>query len=116
VGEFEKVNDQESSVDCDYDWADEAGHIRIGLEWTRHLFPKMTKQEVINRHAMLKQYWTDWMKRHHNEGTHGWEKFLPRMEKAIAKLATKEGSGNEKPANITYGGTDVFDFEMNSSR
>lgn len=112
VKEFEIVQDSSSSIDCDYDWADEAGHIRIGLEWTRHLFPNMTKQEVIKRHAMLKDYWANWMKRHHVEGTHGWDDFLQRLETVITRMAEREDSGHASPAKISYGGTDIFDFDM----
>jgi uncharacterized ferritin-like protein (DUF455 family) len=112
VREFEALGDKPSSVDCDYDWADESGHIRIGLEWTRFLFPGMTKQEVIARHAQLKAFWAGWMKARHERGEHGYDRFLPRIEKLAAEIAKREGTGGGKPAKLTYGGTDVFDFEM----
>lgn len=116
VKEFDKVGDKKSSVDCDYDWADEAGHIKVGLDWTRLLFPKMTKAQVIERHNALKQYWADWMKKRHADGTHGYGKFLPRMEKIIAELIAKEGRNDlSKPIAIIYGEANVFDFEMTGS-
>src|SRR5687768_5594628 len=55
VKEFNAVGDRPSATDCDYDWADESGHIRVGLAWTRHMLPDLTKQQVIERHAKMRE-------------------------------------------------------------
>ena len=114
VGEFTSLGDAQSAVDCDYDWADESGHIRVGLAWTRHLYPGWTKQQVIERHTHLKQFWAAWMQARHADGTHGYETFLPRIERLAATMAERAGTPEGNPARLSYGGTDVFDFEMDA--
>jgi uncharacterized ferritin-like protein (DUF455 family) len=111
VGEFKALGDANSSVDCDYDWADESGHIRVGLAWTRFIYPTLSKQQVIDRHAQLKAFWANWMQARHADGTHGYDRFLPRIEKLAAAM-TDPDVAETRPAKLTYGGTDVFDFEM----
>ncbi len=112
VGEFTSLGDAESAVDCDYDWADESGHIRVGLAWTRRLYPGWTKQQVIERHTQLKQFWAGWMQARHADGSHGYETFLPRIDRLAAAMADRADTPDGKPARLSYGGTDVFDFEM----
>jgi uncharacterized ferritin-like protein (DUF455 family) len=112
VKEFNAIGDAPSAVDCDYDWADESGHIRVGLAWTRYLHPEMTKAQVIERHTQLKNFWTDWMRRHQQNGTHGYEHFMSRIERLAKQIAQSENASNAKPAKLSYGGTDVFEFEM----
>ena len=112
VGEFTALGDAPSAVDCDYDWADESGHIRVGLAWTRHLYPGWTKRQVIGRHAHLKQFWAAWMQARHADGTHGYGHFLPRIERLSAALSAASDQPDGPPARRSYGGTDVFDFDM----
>ncbi len=113
VKEFKQLGDQPSAVDCDYDWADESGHIRVGLAWTRYLYPQLTKQQVIERHTQLKEFWTNWMRQHHENGTHGYERFMQRIETLAAQIARGEEScSTSAPAKLSYGGTDVFAFDM----
>jgi hypothetical protein len=111
VGEFRTLGDDQSAVDCDYDWADESGHIRVGLAWTRLIFPTLTKQQVIERHADLKGFWARWMHDRHVDGTHGYGPFLPRIERLAAAMSVDDRP-DARPARLSYGGTDVFDFEM----
>jgi uncharacterized ferritin-like protein (DUF455 family) len=113
VTEFNALGDAPSAVDCDYDWADESGHIRIGLAWTRYLHPQMTKAQVIERHTQLKKFWTGWMRQHQQNGTHGYEHFMQRIETLAANIAACETTTNTtRPAKLSYGGTDVFEFDM----
>jgi hypothetical protein len=112
VKEFNALGDVPSAVDCDYDWADESGHIRIGLAWTRYLYPQMTKPQVIERHTQLKEFWTNWMRSHQQNGTHGYEHFMKRIETLAGKIGDAEPATKSKPAKLSYGGTDVFAFEM----
>jgi len=117
VREFIALGDAPSAVDCDYDWADESGHIRVGLAWTRYLYPQMTKTQVIARHTQLKNFWTNWMRQHQQNGTHGYEHFMKRIEMLAPKIADRENpAATSKPAKLSYGGTDIFEFDMPADR
>lgn len=84
--ELSIANDFDGAQDCDYDWADESGHISIGLAWIKALYPKWSKEEIMKETTQLLTEWREWIQRHHREGTHGYEKFLERIE---AKLSTQ---------------------------
>ena len=87
------MGDPYSSQDCDYDWADEAGHIRYGQDWLKALFPDMPKSEIIRRTQEVVGDWKEWIAQRHRDGTHGYDAFLPRIEarcEAMPKLGNRE--------------------------
>lgn len=79
------MGDPYSSQDCDYDWADEAGHIRYGQDWLKALFPQMPKAEIIRRTQEEVAMWKEWIADKHRSGQHGYDDYLARIE---AKCAT----------------------------
>lgn len=86
TGELWAMGDPYSSQDCDYDWADEAGHIRYGQEWLKVLYPDATKQELIRRTQEEVNAWKEWIAEKHTTGSHGYEDFLPRIEVKCALM------------------------------
>ena len=80
------MGDPYSSQDCDYDWADEAGHIRYGEEWLKTLFPEMPKSEIIRRTQEEVALWKEWISEKHRSGQHGYEVFLPGIEEKCARM------------------------------
>ncbi len=80
------MGDPYTSQDCDYDWADEAGHIRYGQDWIKALFPKMAKEEVSARTQREVDDWKEWIAEKHLTGQHGYDVFLPRIEAKCAKM------------------------------
>lgn len=80
------MGDPYSSQDCDYDWADEAGHIRYGQDWIKALFPQMSKEEIIARTQREVESWKEWIAEKHRTGKHGYEVFLPRLEAKCALM------------------------------
>lgn len=84
--ELWKMGDPYSAQDCDYDWADEAGHIRYGQDWLKALFPAMPKQEIIQRTQREVELWKEWIAEKHRSGQHGYEVFLPRIEARCARM------------------------------
>lgn len=86
TSELWKMGDPYSSQDCDYDWADEAGHIRYGQEWLKALFPQLPKQEIIRRTQEEVELWKEWIADKHRSGHHGYEVFLPRIEAKCARM------------------------------
>ena len=81
-----KMGDPYSSQDCDYDWADEAGHIRYGQAWIKALFPDLPKQEIIRRTENEVKQWKEWIADKHRSGQHGYEFFLPRIEAKCTRM------------------------------
>ena len=84
--ELWRMGDPYSSQDCDYDWADEAGHIRYGQDWIKTLFPTMPKQEIIQRTQREVDLWKEWIAEKHRSGQHGYEVFMPRIEAKCAAM------------------------------
>lgn len=80
------MGDPYTSQDCDYDWADEAGHIRYGQDWIKTLFPNMPKEEIIARTKREVDDWKEWIAEKHRTGRHGYDLFLPRIEAKCARM------------------------------
>ena len=81
-----RMGDPFSAQDCDYDWADEAGHIRYGQDWIKAVFPNLAKSEVIARTQREVALWQEWIAEKHRTGRHGYEVFLPRIEVRCARM------------------------------
>ena len=84
--ELWKMGDPYSSQDCDYDWADEAGHIRYGQDWLKALYPDTPKSELIRRTQQEVNLWKEWIADKHLSGHHGYDFFMPRIEAKCALM------------------------------
>ena len=102
------MGDPFSSQDCDYDWADEAGHIRYGQDWIKALFPDRPKHELIARTQREVEQWKEWIADKHRTGRHGYDVFLPRIEAKCARMPGLANPEHFKPlgssaATTSYG-------------
>ena len=102
------MGDPFSSQDCDYDWADEAGHIRYGQDWIKALFPDLPKNEIIARTQREVEQWKEWIADKHRTGQHGYDVFLPRIEAKCARMPGLANPEHFKPlgssaATTSYG-------------
>ena len=84
--ELWKMGDPYSSQDCDYDWADEAGHIRYGQDWLKAIFPETPKSELIRRTQEEVALWKQWIAGAHLSGNHGYDLFLERIEAKCRRM------------------------------
>ena len=82
-----QLGDPCSAQDCDYDWADEAGHIRYGQDWIKALFPSLPREEIIARTQREVAWWKEWIADKHATGKHGYDVFLPRIEAKCAQMS-----------------------------
>ena len=103
-----QMGDPYSSQDCDYDWADEAGHIRYGQSWIKALLPSMPKDEIIARTQQEVAWWKEWIAEKHTTGKHGYDEFLPRIEARCANMPAVGNPEHFKPlgssaATTSYG-------------
>jgi uncharacterized ferritin-like protein (DUF455 family) len=80
------MGDPYTAQDCDYDWADEAGHLRYGQEWIKTLFPALPKEEIVRRTQRDVELWKKWIADKHRTGQHGFEVFMPRIEAKCALM------------------------------
>jgi uncharacterized ferritin-like protein (DUF455 family) len=107
-GELRAMGDPYTAQDCDYDWADEAGHIRYGQEWIKSLFPNMSKEELVKRTQKEVQAWKDWIAERHHTGQHGYDGFMQRIEAKCARMPALANPEHFKPlgssaATSSYG-------------
>ncbi|MCX6927186.1 MAG: DUF455 family protein, partial [Verrucomicrobia bacterium] len=93
------MGDPFSSQDCDYDWADEAGHIRYGVDWIKALFPDLPKSEM------------EWIAEKHRTGQHGYDVFLPRIEAKCARMPELASPEHFKPLGSSAATTS---YELNA--
>jgi uncharacterized ferritin-like protein (DUF455 family) len=103
-----KMGDPSSAQDCDYDWADEAGHIRYGQQWIMALFPNRPKVEIISRTEREVTLWKEWIAEKHATGKHGYDTFLPRIEAKCRQMPALAHPGHFAPlgssaATTSYG-------------
>lgn len=97
--ELRTVNDLSAAQDCDYDWADESNHISFGLAWIKAIYPDWDKEKIMSETQAIVTEWIDWMKHKHENGEHGYEKFMARIE---AKTLTAEDDANRINAAPTH--------------
>lgn len=103
-----EMGDPYTAQDCDYDWADEAGHIRYGQDWIKAVFPQMPKAEVIARTNREVELWKEWIAEKHRTGQHGYDVFLPRIVERCARMPVPPHPEHFKPlgssaATASYG-------------
>lgn len=85
-------NDFEGSQDCDYDWADESGHISFGLAWIKALYPDWSKEKIMSETQEIVGDWSAWIARYHQEGLHQYDKFMERIEARVEVLLQQESA------------------------
>jgi uncharacterized ferritin-like protein (DUF455 family) len=108
--ELWQMGDPHSSQDCDYDWADEAGHIRYGQDWLKALFPNTPKAEIIRRTQEEVALWKEWIADKHRTGHHGYDGFLKRIEEKCATMPALANPEHFRPLGSSAATTS---YELN---
>lgn len=80
---FSAMEDAASTQDTDYDWADEAIHLRYGYTWLQHLLgpDKERMNEVV---ASAGEMWDTWLADRWQRGEDGYGPFMERIDAKIA--------------------------------
>ncbi|NOU73745.1 DUF455 family protein [Paenibacillus sp. LMG 31458] len=84
------VNDLNGAQDCDYDWADESNHISFGLSWIKAIRPEWDKERIMEETQQIVTEWVEWIQHRHESGTHGYEKFMERIEAKSQKITDNQ--------------------------
>ena len=81
---YEEMGDAFSAQDCDYDWADEAIHLKYGHTWLRHL---LGEERMADLPAMVKrarEQWEEWRLAQWAAHPDTYAAFMPRLQAKMA--------------------------------
>jgi hypothetical protein len=81
---YDELGDKTTSQDIDYDWADEAIHLRFGYTWLQHLLGPDAKERMP---ALVKEagaMWERWLAARWERGEDGYGPFMERLDVKIA--------------------------------
>lgn len=89
---FTAMDDAATTQDTDYDWADEAIHLKYGYTWLMHLFgsDKEKVSEVVTRAGEM---WDTWLAERWERGEDGYGPFMERIDAKIAADERAELAG-----------------------
>lgn len=81
--QFRAMDDMATTQDTDYDWADEAIHLKYGYTWLQHMLgdEKERLPEVVARAGSM---WDTWLAERWERGEDGYGPFMERLDARIA--------------------------------
>jgi hypothetical protein len=86
---FDGMADGASAQDTDYDWADEAIHLRYGYTWLQHMLGN-DRERLTALVSQAGAMWDRWLAARWERGEDG---YVPFMERIDAKIAAAEAAG-----------------------
>jgi hypothetical protein len=91
--QYAALGDSTSSQDSDYDWADEALHLRYGYTWLQHILGAEAKQRLPELVKEAGELWERWLEERWSRGEDGYGPFMERIEARIAAAEAAERAG-----------------------
>lgn len=91
--EYDAFGDEATAQDIDYDWADEAIHLRYGYTWLTHILgadAKAKLPEVVERAGEM---WNTWLAERWERGEDGYGPYMERIDAVIAAAEAKAAVG-----------------------
>jgi uncharacterized ferritin-like protein (DUF455 family)/ferritin-like metal-binding protein YciE len=88
---FSAMDDAASTQDTDYDWADEAIHLKFGYTWLQHMLGP-DKEKLPEIVARAGEMWDTWLAERWERGEDGYGPFMERID---AKIAAAEQEQRE---------------------
>lgn len=82
--QYEDLGDTSTAQDTDYDWADEAIHLKYGFTWLSHIFGDKAKTEMEPAVQRAGEMWETWLKEQWDNGEDGYGPYMKRIEAKIA--------------------------------
>jgi uncharacterized ferritin-like protein (DUF455 family)/bacterioferritin (cytochrome b1) len=82
---FDELEDSTTSQDTDYDWADEAIHLRYGYTWLQHILGTEAKERLPGLLKQAGAMWDEWLAERWERGEDGYGPFMERIEARIAE-------------------------------
>ncbi|HEU5101081.1 MAG TPA: DUF455 family protein [Roseiflexaceae bacterium] len=81
---YAALGDTASAHDSDYDWADEAIHLRYGYTWLQHILGAEAKERMPALVNQAGELWERWLEERWSRGEDGYGRFMERIEARIA--------------------------------
>jgi uncharacterized ferritin-like protein (DUF455 family) len=94
---FESLEDNSTAQDTDYDWADEAIHLRFGYTWLQHLLGPEAKERMPALVSESNGLWTKWLTERWERGEDGYGPFMERIEAKIGAAEAASRAGGSVP-------------------
>lgn len=82
--EFDAMDDADTAIDTDFDWADEAIHLKYGFTWLQHLVGADKPDEMKALVQRAGQMWDTWLAERWDRGEDLYGPFMERIEARIA--------------------------------
>jgi hypothetical protein len=81
--EFTAMDDTDTAIDTDYDWADEAIHLKYGFTWLQHIVGADKPDELKALVARAGEMWNTWLAERWDAGEDMYGPFMERIEARI---------------------------------
>lgn len=97
--QFRAMEDMATTQDTDYDWADEAIHLKYGYTWLQHMLGE-EKERLPEVVARAGEMWDTWLAERWERGEDGYGPFMERIDARIAaaEREAEDLARNEQPA------------------
>jgi hypothetical protein len=82
--DYDNLGDTATAQDTDYDWADEAIHLKYGFTWLTHIFGDKAKTDMEPAVRRAGEMWETWLQERWDNGEDGYGPYMERIEAKIA--------------------------------
>ncbi len=89
--QYDQLGDVSSAQDTDFDWADEAIHLRYGYTWLQHLLGPDAKTRMPEMVKQAGALWDAWLAERWERGE---DAYGPYMERIDARIAQAEAEAH----------------------
>jgi uncharacterized ferritin-like protein (DUF455 family) len=81
--EYDEIGDSDTAFDTDFDWADEAIHLKYGFTWLQHFVGKDKPDELKALVERAGEMWNTWLAERWERGDHLYDPYMERIERRI---------------------------------
>ncbi|MGC4190489.1 MAG: DUF455 family protein [Thermomicrobiales bacterium] len=92
--QFNAMDDTDTAIDTDYDWADEAIHLKYGFTWLQHIVGKDKPDELKELVERAGEMWNTWLQERWDNGEDLYAPFMERIDAIIGGA-----SGSSEPGS-----------------
>lgn len=89
---YDELGDVATAQDTDYDWADEAIHLKFGFTWLNRILGDEAKTKLEPLVSRAGEMWETWLQERWERGEDGYGPYMERIEARIA-AAGAEAAG-----------------------
>ncbi|HYI23969.1 MAG TPA: DUF455 family protein [Thermomicrobiales bacterium] len=86
--EFGAMDDSDTAIDTDYDWADEAIHLKYGFTWLQHIVGADKPDELKALVERAGEMWNTWLAERWENGEDLYGPYMERIEARIHEAAS----------------------------